>query len=334
MGFWRGRRVLVTGGTGFVGSHLVERLVAAGARVRTIARLRKTRADHLSQVRDQLDFVRGDLTDLSTALDVCRDQEVVFNLAAKLTGLGWNMAHSGDMFYWNVLPQLQVMEAARRQGVERFLVVSSACVYPREAAVPTQESQGLIGHPEPTNLGYGWSKRVAEAQAVAYSAEYPMRIGIVRPYNTYGPRDDFAWETSHVIPALIRKAHEHDPPIVWGNGQQSRSFIYVRDLVDGMMRAIELYPQPDALNLGADEEVRIRDLMALILEESGIAKTPVYDTTKPAGYPRRHADNTKAREKIGFVAATPLREGIRQTIAWYRKHQDAVRATSQSGNDF
>ena len=317
MAFWSNRKVLVTGGAGFIGSHLVELLVAAGARVRVAARLHKGSLDNLASVRGEFEFIAGDISQVDFARRAAAGQEVVMHLAAKLTGIGYNVGHSGDMFYQNAALNLQMLEATRLAGVERYLCVSSACVYRRTAPVPTPEEEGFVDDPEPTNFGYGWAKRLAEVQARAYALEYPMQIGIVRPYNAYGPRDDFAWETSHVIPATIRKVLEHDKVVVWGDGSQLRTFVHARDVARGMMLAIERHPQPDPINLSSDELVSIKDLVLLVRRLAGRAVPVEFDASKPSGQAVRMADLSKARRVIGYEPSVSLEEGLAETIRWY-----------------
>ena len=318
--FWRNRRVLVTGGTGFIGSHLVEDLVKAGARVRVVGRLMKSSLASLGAVKDEIEFERRDLSALDQCVAACAGQNVVMNLAAKLTGIGYNVKHPANMFYANVLPALQMLEGARLQNVESFLVVSSACVYPREALVPTPETEGFRADPEPTNFGYGWAKRVAEVQAQAYAKEYPMKIAIVRPFNAFGPRDDFEWETSPVIPALIRKIHEHPQLTVWGDGSQKRSFIHARDVARGMMLAVERAGGIEPLNLGSTELIALRDLIDLVCDLSGKHPPVTFDTAQPAGQDIRLPDMSQTQARLGFEAGIDLRTGLQETIEWYRAH--------------
>lgn len=320
MAFWSGCNVLVAGGAGFIGSFLVELLIAAGAHVRVASRLQKSSPGNLAAVKDDIELLPGNLADLDFARRACRGQDVVMNLAAKLTGIEYNVGHSGDMFYQNALLNLQVMEAARLEGVARFLAVSSACVYRRQAPVPTAEDEGFVDDPEPTNFGYGWSKRVAEVQARAYALQYPMQIAVVRPYNAYGPRDDFAWATSHVIPATVRKVLEHDQVVVWGDGSQLRTFIHARDVARGMMLAVERRPEPDPINLSSDELVSIGDLVRLIRRLAGREIPIAFDTSKPSGQAIRQADTSKAQRLLGFQAQISLEEGLAETIAWYKRH--------------
>lgn len=322
MSYWQGRHVLVTGGTGFVGSHLVERLLSEGARVRVVGRDKTGLGRFLGSVADQIEFLEGDLAaDAAFARSACSGQEAVFNLAAAVAGVGYNVEHPGELFRDNVGLGMSVLDAAVKAGVERFLCMSSACVYTRHCTIPTPESEGFLDDPEVTNLGYGWAKRALEVQARCYTREYPIRVAIVRPYNIYGPRDDFDWETSHVIPALIRKTVEgQDPLVVWGDGSQTRSFLYVEDCVDGLVRALERYPECDPVNIGTDEEVTIGNLVRTVHELCGSQARIEFDTTRPSGQPRRNGNFLLAREKLGFVARVPLREGLARTIAWYREH--------------
>jgi len=320
MGYWTNKSVLVTGGAGFIGSHLVERLLADQARVtvvgRSADRLRKAIGDRMNEVN----FLEGDLKSADFTRDACNGVEAVFHLAAQVAGVGYNSQHAGTIYAQNLAGGINMIDAAARTGVERFLLVSSACVYPRHCSIPTPETEGFVDDPEPTNLGYGWAKRALEVQARCYAEEFPMKIAIARPYNGYGPRDDFDWETSHVIPALIRKAVERQNPIrVWGDGLQTRSFLYVDDFVEGLMLTLERYAVCDPVNIGTDEETTIGDLIRMIVDLTGNHSEIVFETDKPRGQPRRAGDFTKAREKLGFAAQTNLKDGLAKTINWYKE---------------
>lgn len=318
MPFWSNKRVLVTGGTGFIGSHTVEMLLALGAKVRVIDNLENGDLGNLSGVKDNIEFIEGDLRNFNNCLKSVQGMDVVINIAAKVGGIEFNRLHPATMFYDNILINTNMLEAARQSDVERFLVVSSACVYPRHCKIPTPETEGFVGVPEPTNDGYGWAKRMAEVQAEAYHREFNMKVGIVRPYNAYGPRDHFDTEKGHVIAALIKRIFNGENPlVVWGDGEQSRAFLYVSDFVRGLLMAIEKYPVPDPLNLGTYEEVKIKDLVKLIIKHSGKKVDAVFDISKPSGQPRRNCDVGKAREKIGFETKVGLEEGIKKTIKWY-----------------
>lgn len=322
MNFWKGKKVLVTGGAGFIGSHLVDELTKSSARITVADVLPKNKTKNLKYLKNSVKYIESDLRILENCLKATKSCEVVFNLAAKVGGVHYNIAHPATMFSDNVTININMLEAARKAGVERYLTVSSACVYPRFCTIPTPEVEGFDKDPEPTNFGYGWAKRMSELAAKTYAEEFGMKIGIVRPYNTYGPRDRFEEERSHVTPALIKRAIDgEDPFIVWGTGTQTRAFIYVKDLVKGMILALENYPVPDPINLGTDNEITIRELVTLILKIAKKKPKVVFDTTKPEGQPRRNCDNTKAKKILGFEAKTPLTEGLAETIEWYQSNR-------------
>jgi GDP-L-fucose synthase len=215
---------------------------------------------------------------------------------------------------------LMVMEAARLEGAERFLVVSSSCVYPVDAPVPTPETAGFDGDPEPANYGYGWAKRLAEKKASMYEREFGLKAAIVRPYNGYGPRAVFDSETGHVVSALIKRIFDGDNPVVvWGDGNQRRTFLHASDFARGLILAVENYAECDPVNIGSDEEITIRELAELTVLLSGRDVELVFDDSKPSGMPRRHCDTTKAKQKIGFRAEVTLQDGLKDTIDWYRR---------------
>lgn len=319
--YWSGKKVLVTGGTGFIGSHVVEKLVNRGANVSVYDNLQNGKIKNIAYLENKVKFIKGDCTSLNEAISACKGQEVVLNLAARVGGIEYNRTHQATMLRDNVLIATVMIEAARVSGVERFLAVSSACVYPRVCAIPTPESEGFRDEPEPTNGGYGWGKRMGELLGKYYSEEFGMKVSVVRPYNCYGPRDHFDPETSHVIPALIKRVFDGENPVrVWGSGRQTRAFLYVEDLAEGMIMAVEKYPVPDPVNLGTDEEVSIKELITKIISLSGIKTSAEFDTTKPDGSLRRNSDNTKARDKVGFVSKIGLDEGLKKTIEWYKRY--------------
>jgi GDP-L-fucose synthase len=319
MTFWGEKNVLVTGGAGFIGSYLTEMLLLKGANIRIADNLENGSLQNLVSCKENIEFIKGDLTKQEVCDKIIQDIDIVLNLAAKVGGIGFNKAHPGTMFTSNVLINTQMLDAARKNDVERYLCVSSACVYPRYCTIPTPESEGFKDVPESTNSGYGWAKRMAEVQAESYAKEYGMKIAIVRPYNAYGPRDHFDPEKSHVIPAIIKKIVDGmNPIVVWGDGEQSRAFVYVTDIARGMMLAIEKYAEADPLNIGTDEEVKIKDLVRLIVKLSGKNPKVVFDSNEPAGQPRRNADIRKAKRLIGYQAQIPLEEGIKKTIEWYK----------------
>jgi GDP-L-fucose synthase len=324
MGYWDRKKVLVTGGGGFIGSHVVERLLAVGKGVRvTVAdRPSPTKRRNLKAVWKDISFKKAELADPKAALRLCRGQDVVLNLAASVGGVGWNSVHPGSLFRDNIAIGVNVLEAARRAEVERFLVVSSACVYPRECLIPTPETEGFRGAPEITNEGYGWAKRMAEYAGRAYASEFGMQVAIARPYNAYGPRDHFDPERSHVIAALVKRVCDGENPVkVWGDGSVTRSFLYVEDFARGLLDVAEKYPKADPLNIGADDEISMRELAEMIVRLAGSRAKLTFDLLKPAGQPRRRCDTAKAQKAIGFQARVALPEGLAKTIAWYRENE-------------
>lgn len=318
--FWKDKKVLVTGGAGFVGSHVVEKLVERGAIVSVLDNLQNGSIKNIDHLKDKVHFIKGDCTDLKEARVACSGQEIVMNLAARVGGIEYNRTHQATMMRDNLLIGVVMLEAARAEKVKRFLVASSACVYPHDCSVPTPEAEGFLDEPEKTNGGYGWAKRMAEKEGEYYAEEFGMEVAIVRPYNCYGPRDHFDPETSHVIPALIKRVFDGENPVrVWGSGHQTRAFLYVEDLAEGMILAIEKYPTSDPVNLGTDEEISIKDLIGKIIDISGVKAEVEFDLSKPDGSPRRNSDNTKAKEKLGFEGKTNLDAGLERTIAWYKQ---------------
>lgn len=319
--FWRNKKVLVTGGTGFIGSHVVENLVDLRAKVSVLDRMKDKKIKNIGYLKDKVSFIHGDCTNPSDAQKACDNQEIVLNLAAHVGGIEYNMSHQATLLRDNSLIATTMLDAGLKANIERFLVVSSACVYPRECKVPTPETEGFVGEPELTNGGYGWGKRIGELLGRYYSEEFGMKVGIVRPYNCYGPRDNFDPKVSHVIPGLIKRVFDEENPVnVWGSGKQTRAFLYVEDLAKGLILAIEKYPVADPVNLGVDEEVSIKNLIEKIISISGKKTEVKFDTSKPDGSPRRNCDNSKAKDKIGFIAKTTFDEGLQKTIDWYRKH--------------
>ena len=311
----------MAGGGGFIGSHLVERLVRSGALVRVLSRSTEKVRWNLRDCLDRIELIQGDLSRLEDCVRSVRSQDAVFNLAGDVGGIGYNFNRHGITFLSNVSVNIVLLEAARLENVERYECTSSTCVYSREKSLCAKEEDGFVGDPEPTVLGYGWAKRVAELQARFYAADYGIKVAIVRPSNAYGPRDDFSPETSHVIPALIRRVFESSNDItVWGSGRQTRSFVYVEDVVRGIMDVTERYAVADPINLGTQEEITIEELVKLIIRLIGKNLRLRFDASKPEGQPRKFADISKAREKIGWKAEFALEDGLRKTISWYKDH--------------
>ncbi len=324
MSFWKGRKTVVVGGAGFIGSYLVEHLVEAGAEVTVLDNLETGKPQNLNGVASEIEFVHGDVTDLELARDVFAGQNVVMNLAAFAPGVGLSCSHHVDLLGRNMQIGGVALEAARQAGVRRFLVVSSSCVYPDDAPVPTPELPAFTGEPERVNSGYGWAKRFLELQAHHYAKKFGMEIAIARPFNCYGARDIADGERSHVIPALIAKLMSDELElVVWGDGSQTRSFIHARDVAAALTLLTERYAVCDPVNVGHDCETSVRQLVRTLMELTGIRKEAVYDATKPIGCLRKSADMTKFRRVIGaFEPKTNLREGLEEMI---EAHTGAVR---------
>jgi len=322
--FFDKRSVVVTGGTGFIGSHVVEQLLALNAR--PIVPSRRTDAPFLSHLGRGVEIRQTDLEDYQSTRNALRGASVVLNLAATVAGLEYNASHPASIFQSNLQTFFNTIRVAREMGVDRFAVVSSACVYPRFCSIPTPESEGFLDEPEPTNSGYGWAKRMEEYLATKYAEEFGLSVAIARPYNSYGPRDNFDPASSHVIPSLILKAFNAEDGIlpVWGDGSHSRSFLYVDDFARGVLEVAARYPQADAVNIGADEETTIGEtafLVARLVSEVRQTKLePSFDPRGLTGQPRRHCDTTKAEATLGFKARVSLEEGLRRTVDWFSRH--------------
>lgn len=296
-------RVLVTGGAGFLGSHLVERLEAAGHDV-FVARRR--------------DY---DLTHEQAAERLFADArpEIVFHLAAEVGGIGANRANPGRYWFANLQMGVNMLEQARRNDVEKLVIAGTVCGYPKFAPVPFREADFWDGYPEETNAPYGVAKKSVLVGAQAYREQYGTSAIFLLPTNLYGPRDNFDLQTSHVIPALIRKMIESPGEIVlWGDGSPSREYLFVEDCAEGFLLAAEHYDGPEPVNLGTGIETTIRETAELVADIVGFTGDIRWDTSMPNGQPRRSLDASRAKELFGFEARTPLREGLERTIAWYR----------------
>jgi GDP-L-fucose synthase len=300
-------KILVTGGGGFLGSHLVERLADEGHDV-VVAR----RADH-------------DLTSMEDTARLFDDTrpELVFHLAAEVGGIGANRANPGRYWYANLMMGAHVLEQARVHSTPKVVLAGTICSYPKFAPVPFREDDLWNGYPEETNAPYGVAKKALLVGAQAYREQYGLDAIFLLPVNLYGPRDNFDLESSHVIPALIRKMVEaeedgRDEIVLWGDGSPTREFLYVDDCVEGLVLASERYDGSDPVNLGTGEEIAIHDLAALIAEHTGFGGRIAWDTSKPNGQRRRRLDTSRAEALFGFRAQVPLRDGIERTVAWYR----------------
>ena len=324
MNFWKNKKVLVTGGAGFIGSYLVELLVEDSAIVTVADNLERGNLDNLKDIKNKINFINTDLRNYENCKLVCKDQEIVLNLAAKVTGIEYNRTHQRDMFESNISLQIYPLKASYEVGVKRFCQVSTACIYPHDAIVPTKETEGERGTPEPTNEGYGWAKRMGEKLAEYYAKETDIEIVILRPFNAYGQRDYYDVKTSHVIPALIKKVIDGDNPVeVWGSGNQSRVFVHAKDIALGIKLVAEKYPKPDPVNIGHDKETTIKELLKKIQNITNIHNPVFFNTNMPEGYPRRSADTTKLKKITdGFVPTISLEDGLKEMIKWYREDRE------------
>lgn len=318
---WQKQSVVITGGTGFIGTHLTRRLVELGANVRIITR--DPAAPSLRNISDKLNITVADLTKPQDDNSLMFSPDaIVFHLASRVAGIQYNNRHPMEMFETNSRITTAVLQAIAKTRVKKFIAVSSACVYPRFAPIPIHESSGFTDEPEPTNSGYGWAKRMLEVGTTLLYREYTIPSVIVRPFNAYGPGQTTDPVISHVIPSLITRILDGENPLtVWGTGRQIRSFLYVADLVEGLLLAAEKMTTPEPVNLSTDEQTTIQDLAHCIAQETGKSVTLKFDTTRPDGQPKRIADTTKAASLLGFRAKTSLREGIKQTILWHQKQR-------------
>ena len=296
-------RILVTGGSGFLGSHVVERLEGDG---------------HDVVVPRSADY---DLTHEDDAIRLFADTqpEVVYHLAALAGGIGANRAAPGRFWYENLLMGAYVLEQSRRANVRKLVALGTICEYPKNTPVPFREEDLWDGYPEETNAPYGIAKKAHLVGGQAYREQYGLDVIHLLVVNLYGPRDNFDLDTSHVIPALIRKMEESPERIeLWGDGSPTREFLYVEDAAEGIVLAGERYDSPEPINLGSGEEISISALAELVADVTGFEGEIVWDASKPNGQPRRRLDVSKADRRFGFRARTPLREGIERTVAWYR----------------
>jgi GDP-L-fucose synthase len=312
----RQQRILLTGGAGFLG-----RWVAAELARRDVPAA-------------QIFAPRSRDLDLRT-FDACRaavaDRDVVIHLAGRVGGIGFNRERPGELFYDNLMMGVQLLEAARREGVRKFVAVGTVCAYPKHTPVPFAESSLWDGYPEETNAPYGLAKKMLLVQAQAYREQYGTDAIYLLPVNLYGPGDNFDPASSHVIPALIKKVADaldagRDRVEVWGTGSASREFLYVEDAARAIVLATERYDQPDAVNLGSGREITIKSLVETICRLMRFTGQIVWDATKPDGQPRRMLDTSRAARAFGFTARTEWEEGLARTIAWYREHRASAAA--------
>lgn len=312
MNFWENKKILITGGAGFLGSHLVEELQGRGV-VASNLRIPRSRDTDLRKRENCEHAVAG--------------QDIVIHLAGKVGGIGFNRENPASLFYDNALMGIQIIEAARREGVEKCVIIGTVCAYPKFTPVPFREEDLWNGYPEETNAPYGLAKKMLLVQAQAYRQQYGFNAICLLPVNLYGPRDNFDPASSHVIPALIRKFMEavdegRQEVEVWGTGSASREFLYVKDAARGIALAAEHFNGPDPVNLGSGREITIIDLVNLIASLTGFEGKIRWDPTKPDGQPRRCLDTSRAKREFGFEAVVGFSKGLEQTVAWYQANRN------------
>lgn len=315
MAFWQDKRVVVTGGAGFLGSFVVDLLRANGCRQIIVPRSK--------------DY---DLVQMEAVQQLYRDArpDLVIHLAARVGGIGANQANPGRFFYDNLMMGTQLIEVGRQRGLKKFVALGTICAYPKFAPIPFKEDDIWNGYPEETNAPYGLAKKMMLAQSQAYRDQYGFNSIVLFPVNLYGPRDNFDLQTSHVIPALIRKcvsAKEEGRPAItlWGDGSPTREFLYVEDAAEGILLAAERYEGNLPVNLGTGEEISIRELARVIATEVGFPGQIQWDTTKPNGQPRRCLDVSRAKQLFGFQAKHELSEGVKKTVQWFQSNRQSIR---------
>ena len=309
MNFWQGKQILITGGAGFLGSAIQEQLQVRGV------------------TKDQLSIPRSrdlDLRSWENCKEAVREKDLVIHLAAKVGGIGFNQKYPAELFFDNAIMGIQIIEAARLAGVEKCVILGTVCAYPKFTPVPFREENLWNGYPEETNAPYGLAKKMLLVQSQAYRQQYGFNSIYLLPVNLYGPRDNFNPDSSHVIPALIKKFTEavrdgEDVVEVWGTGSASREFLYVDDAARAIVLAAEKYNKPDPVNIGAGNEISIKKLVEIIAKYTDFKGKIHWDTSKPDGQPRRGLDVSRAEKEFGFKASTSFEDGLKRTIEWYKK---------------
>ncbi len=308
MEFWENKNVLVTGGAGFLGSFLVEKLVNERNVRRDNIRIPRSRTNDLRQYSECLQAVDG--------------MDIVIHLAANVGGIGYNKQNPGTLFYDNASMGIHLMEAAKEKKVEKLVCLGTVCAYPKFASIPFKEEDLWIGYPEETNAPYGIAKKMLLVQSQAYRQQYGFNSIYLLPVNLYGPRDNFDLESSHVIPALIKKMMEAEKKkqnvTLWGTGEPTREFLYVEDAAKAIILAAENFDKSEPVNVGSGHEIKIKDLASLIAELTGFSGEIKWDISQPDGQPRRKLNTDKAKKYFGFTAETNLKDGLKKTIVWYK----------------
>lgn len=314
MNFWRGKRILVTGGAGFLGSYIVEKLEKRGVKDISVPTIEKFDLRKLENIIEVYEISQPD---------------IVIHLAATVGGIGINREKPGEFFYDNLIMGIQLLEQARQFKVKKFVALGTVCAYPKYTSVPFKEENLWNGYPEETNAPYGLAKKMLLVQAQAYRQQYGFNAIYLLPVNLYGPRDNFNPKSSHVIPALIKKCFDvieegKKEITVWGTGEATREFFYVEDAAEGILLATEKYNKPEPVNLGSGMEIKIKDLIKLITKLTGFTGKIIWDNTKPDGQPRRSLDTSKAEKEFGFKAKTDFEKGLRRTVDWYRLNRKGL----------
>ncbi|MFH1618104.1 MAG: GDP-L-fucose synthase [Candidatus Margulisiibacteriota bacterium] len=309
MSFWKGKKVTVTGGAGFLGSFVVDKLKERDCE------------DIFIPMIEDYDLVKAEDVDR-----MYRDgkPDIVVHLAAKVGGIGANKEKPGEFFYDNLMMGAHLIEKGRKLGLEKFVTVGTICAYPKFTPVPFKEEDLWNGYPEETNAPYGIAKKALLVQSQAYRDQYGFNAIYLLQVNLYGPKDNFDLQTSHVIPAVIRKCVEairdgKDEIVVWGTGKPTREFCYVEDSAEGIVMAAEKYNKADPINIGTGFEISMKELVDLIVELTGFKGKVIWDSSKPDGQPRRRLDTSKAEAEMGFKAKTDFKKGLEKTIEWYRE---------------
>lgn len=322
--FWEDKRVIVTGGAGFLGTYVVDKLKTRGAKDIIIPRIEDYDLTEIKAINRLFDDHNIQISDLSeTKQSDTNGKVIIIHLAALVGGIEANRLRPADYFYANLMMGTQLMHEAWRRGVDKFVAIGTICAYPKYTPLPFKEENLWEGYPEETNAPYGLAKKMLLVQAQSYRQQYGFNAIYLLPVNMYGPGDNFDLQTSHVIPALIRKSIEaqergDDQMVVWGDGSPTREFLFVEDAAEGILLASEYYNDSEPVNLGSGEEISIKELVQTITRLTGFSGEIVWDTSKPNGQPRRVLDTTRAEEYFGFRAQTEFEDGLRKTINWYR----------------
>jgi GDP-L-fucose synthase len=319
--FWQGRKVIVTGGAGFLGSFVIAKLKARGATDIYIPTIEEYNLVNPDDIRRLYDTTLGGIDPKNV---------VIIHLAAHVGGIGANREHPAEFFYDNLMMGVELMHQAYQRGVGKFIAIGTVCAYPKFTPVPFKEDHLWNGYPEETNAPYGLAKKMMLVQAQSYRQQYGFNAIFLLPVNLYGPRDNFNLQSSHVIPALIRKALEAQERgekelLVWGDGSPTREFLYVEDAADGIVTAAEKYNGDQPVNLGSGYEISIKNLAEMIVCMTGFEGKLVWQTDQPNGQPRRGLDVSRAKELFGWSAKVPFEEGMRRTIEWFKGHRSKIR---------